>query len=69
MRLKLLGLAEGENVDESTAGSRTTVQVVSQRAARVIVAPNMRSEEAIAVTAQNGGQLRPHDGRGLAVRR
>uniref|UniRef100_H3GHY2 MULE transposase domain-containing protein n=1 Tax=Phytophthora ramorum TaxID=164328 RepID=H3GHY2_PHYRM len=54
MRLKLLGLAEGENVDESTAGSRTTVQVVSLRAPRVIMAPNMRSEEAIAVTSQMG---------------
>jgi hypothetical protein len=54
MRAKLLGLAEGENVDGSIAGSQTTVQVVSLRAPRVIVAPNMRSEEAIAVSAQMG---------------
>ncbi|RLN95579.1 hypothetical protein BBJ28_00020192 [Nothophytophthora sp. Chile5] len=54
MRAKLLGLAEGENVDGSIAGSQTTVQVVSLRAPRVIVAPNRRSEEVIAVTARMG---------------
>ncbi|RLN44479.1 hypothetical protein BBJ28_00023857 [Nothophytophthora sp. Chile5] len=54
MRAKLLGLAEGENVNGSIAGSQTTVQVMSLRDPRVIVAPNRRSKEAIAVTAQMG---------------
>uniref|UniRef100_H3GP42 Uncharacterized protein n=1 Tax=Phytophthora ramorum TaxID=164328 RepID=H3GP42_PHYRM len=54
MRSKLLGIAEGESVDGSFAGSQTVVQVVSLRAPRVIVDPNRCGEEEIAVTAQMG---------------
>eukprot|EP00644_Phytophthora_capsici_P013947 jgi/Phyca11/120125/e_gw1.40.376.1 len=52
-RARLLGLAEGQTVDEEIAGA-STVRVLSLRAARAQVVPNKRSEEGIAVSAQLG---------------
>ncbi|KAG3187085.1 hypothetical protein C6341_g3457 [Phytophthora cactorum] len=51
---KLLGLAEGQTVDGALTGCQSTLRVVSLRAPRVMVAPNKRSEEGIALSAQLG---------------
>ncbi|KAE9333223.1 hypothetical protein PR003_g14125 [Phytophthora rubi] len=53
-RANLLGLAEGQTVDGALTGDQTILLVVSLRAPRVIVTPNKRSEEGIAVSAQMG---------------
>ncbi|RLN50009.1 hypothetical protein BBJ28_00006331 [Nothophytophthora sp. Chile5] len=54
IRLKLLGVAEHQDVDAVRAGSCCILRVISLLAPRVAVAPNKRSVEAIAVTAQMG---------------
>ncbi|KAG6615451.1 uncharacterized protein IUM83_05056 [Phytophthora cinnamomi] len=54
VRSKLLGVAEHQDVDAVRAGSCCILRVISLPAPRVAVAPNKRSVEAIAVTAQMG---------------
>ncbi|KAE9102615.1 hypothetical protein PF010_g14038 [Phytophthora fragariae] len=53
-REKLLGVAEDQDLDYVRAGACCILRVISLPAPRVLVAPNKRSEEAIAVTAQMG---------------
>ncbi|RLN43882.1 hypothetical protein BBJ28_00026860 [Nothophytophthora sp. Chile5] len=54
VREKLLGVAEGQDLDALRAGACCILRVISLPAPRVQVAPNHRSEVAIAVTAQMG---------------
>ncbi|POM67104.1 Hypothetical protein PHPALM_16944 [Phytophthora palmivora] len=54
LRSRLLGLAEGQNVDTVRAGGFCMLRLISLSAPRVQVAPNKRSEEGIAVSAQLG---------------
>jgi hypothetical protein len=54
VRLNLLGVAEDQDLDSVRAGACCILRVISMPAPRVSVAPNNRSEEAVAVTAQMG---------------
>ncbi|OWZ04475.1 hypothetical protein PHMEG_00023616 [Phytophthora megakarya] len=54
VRESLLGVATGQDIDSVHTGSCCILRVISLPAARVTVAPNNRSEESIAVTAQMG---------------
>eukprot|EP00644_Phytophthora_capsici_P010694 jgi/Phyca11/104497/e_gw1.9.729.1 len=54
VREGLLGLAPGQNVESVRSGECSILRVISLPARRVSVAPNRRSEEAIAVSAQMG---------------
>jgi len=76
VRLKLLGVAEHQDVDAVRAGSCCILRVISLPAPRVSVAPNKRSVEAIAVTAQIGSNYarkevegEPADGWPVDIRR
>lgn len=54
VRERLLGLAEGQHVDNVRAGAYSTLPVLSLPSPRVPVAPNKHSEEGIAVFGQLG---------------
>nr|CAI72252.1 hypothetical protein PI35.0030 [Phytophthora infestans] len=57
VRAQLLGIAEGQEVDAvsgGVAGEPNIIRVISLPAPRVTVAPNKRTEEGIAVSAQMG---------------
>uniref|UniRef100_H3GY82 MULE transposase domain-containing protein n=1 Tax=Phytophthora ramorum TaxID=164328 RepID=H3GY82_PHYRM len=54
VRERLLGVAEGQDIDMVRAGSCCVLRVISLRAARVPVAPNNRGEANIAVSVQMG---------------
>lgn len=54
VREGLLGLAPGQHVEYVRSGECSILRVISLPARRVLVAPNKRTEEAIAVSAQTG---------------
>uniref|UniRef100_H3H147 MULE transposase domain-containing protein n=1 Tax=Phytophthora ramorum TaxID=164328 RepID=H3H147_PHYRM len=54
VREKRLGVARDQDLDAVRAGACCLIRVISLPAPRVLVAPNNRSEETIAVTAQMG---------------